>query len=72
MDPNANVDEQVQLAKEITELMDGAAATPQMHPRYAAMVIDKAMRLAELVDSLDCWITGGGALPARWKDVTRG
>lgn len=55
MDPNANLDEQLAIAK-----------------RMLSGVIDSndAARLAELVESLDYWITGGGFVPVRWQRPT--
>lgn len=57
MDPDANLDETLTLAAEIT------AATDIGDPVDA----DSAARLAELVDALHTWIVNGGALPRRWK-----
>ena len=56
MDPNANLEEQRQLAKRI---LDGT--TPDFDR------IEVATRLAELVDALDQWLSIGGALPISWS-----
>jgi hypothetical protein len=61
MDPNANLDEQLALAK---ELLDPAS--------WAFNVEEKAVRLAELVEGLDHWLTGGGFLPTRWAEQQKG
>ena len=53
MDPNANLEEQRELAYRIVELNDSREATYD--------------RLAELVIALDEWITKGGALPTAWS-----
>ena len=53
MDPNANLSEQLELAKAIV-------ATDHPEP-------EDAERLAELVLALDDWITRGGFLPDSWR-----
>ena len=53
MDPNANLSEQLGCARRILA-EDGA------HP-------DDAIRLAELVEALDVWLSSGGFLPDRWQ-----
>jgi hypothetical protein len=53
MDPDANLKEQLELARSIAE------QDPQS--------ITEASRLAELVLALNEWITGGGFLPSAWK-----
>lgn len=53
MDPNANLKEQIELARELVN-----SDNPDPYD---------AMRLAELVLSLDNWITRGGFLPANWE-----
>ena len=32
---------------------------------------DEVLRVAELVEALDSWLTGGGFLPQRWKPASR-
>ena len=54
MDPNANLEEQLELAHKLL-LCD-----------YGERPFD-AERLAELVVALDEWIRKGGFLPARWR-----
>jgi len=54
MDPNANLREQLSLARYIlAEKSDNTIG---------------AVRLAELVEALDDWIARGGFLPERWRD----
>jgi hypothetical protein len=53
MDPNANLAEQLQIAK---LLLDD-------NPSNAVA----AIRLAELVEALNDWIKGGGFLPDAWR-----
>lgn len=55
MDPDANLAEQLQLAKKIAD----SEETGFDHH-------DEAWRLAELVLALDEWIKQGGFLPQRW------
>lgn len=58
MDPNANLDEQLTLAAEIADMCE-------RNDRPIGLDV-KAARLADLVEAMDFWITGGGFLPARW------
>lgn len=53
MDPNANLEEQLKLAKRIAESDDGHS-------------LEDGVRLAELVIALDEWLAKGGFKPARW------
>lgn len=66
MDPNANLDETLELVRSIKRTVDNA------DPDTGHCVIDPidADRLAELVDALDGWIVAGGVLPARWVPMT--
>lgn len=59
MDPNANLREQLKLAK---RLAMGMARNDSPEAR-----LDDADRLAELVLALDEWLTKGGFLPAIWE-----
>lgn len=61
MDPNANLEEQRRLAKQILS----AGRGPKQN-----LTLDRAHRLAELVEALDEWISGGGFLPADWQKPT--
>lgn len=57
MDPNANLQEQLELANEILDMVDRGITTSDA----------QAERLAELVVTLDTWLTCGGFLPSAWK-----
>ena len=60
MDPDANLKEQRELAAKIIATWDGAETDDAIDPH-------DAVRLAELVEALDRWLTMGGALPTRWR-----
>lgn len=57
MDPDANLEEQLKLAKNI------------LKAEWEDIDDDRAdvYRLAELVEALDTWIRDGGFLPERWS-----
>lgn len=57
MDPNANLAEQLRIAKRI--LFDDEDASPD------------AERLAELVLALDEWISNRGFMPRVWENAQR-
>lgn len=57
MDPNANLEEQLDLAKKIIVASD----------RGSFLGVYSAERLAELVIALDEWIKNGGFIPRRWR-----
>lgn len=61
MDPTANINEQREIAARIMVAVDCADSAGDF-----TVDKDDAYRLAELVQSLDQWISGGGFLPARW------
>jgi hypothetical protein len=54
MDPNSNLRDQLNIARSVL-------AVKGEHS-YGAV------RLAELVEALDDWITRGGFLPERWRE----
>jgi len=56
MDPDTNLTEQRQLAKDILIDDDNLLST-----------VDLGQRLADLVQALDEWICKGGALPKAWQ-----
>jgi hypothetical protein len=58
MDPDANLAEQLDLARRIQRILDTSAYAP---------VPAQAARFAELVLALDEWIVRGGFLPRRWR-----
>jgi hypothetical protein len=74
MDPNANLDQQLELAKRIVRIVDGTpeGGTGQMPVVSIEALISAAEELAERVEALDHWITGGGAMPDRWTRGTPG
>lgn len=57
MDPNANLQEQLDIAAAILESVDAEEGID----------VDDAARLAELVEALHGWISGGGFLPSAWR-----
>lgn len=61
MDPDACLKELLKMAGEFQQAMD--ACPEDEEPSIDA--VDVA-RMAELVQSLDHWIKGGGFLPKRW------
>jgi hypothetical protein len=61
MDPNANLREQLELAKSLLAAFDEDTGPLDEH--------DTA-RLCELVLALDQWIHGHGFLPDAWRDET--
>lgn len=62
MDPDANLTEQLSLAADVLETVWPDGLSPE-----AEEMFDKAGRLAELVSSLNDWITSGGFLPKPWN-----
>lgn len=62
MDPDANLTEQLSLAADVMVI-----DWPSDLPPEAEEMFDKASRLAELVSSLNEWITSGGFLPKQWN-----
>ncbi len=58
MDPNANLQEQLELSKGILETYHDEGRVD----------IDVAARLAELVEALNNWLARGG-FPPTWKEV---
>ncbi len=65
MDPNQNLDEQLDIAKRIQQLAD----SDEPLERFAEKLEALAEELADRVEALDHWITGGGFLPRRWQDA---
>lgn len=61
MDPDANLEEQLELAQELMEVNSDDMDTDALQE-----IEEKASRLAELVLALDEWIERGGFLPKRW------
>jgi len=65
MDPNACLKE----IREIGERMYDSVWIDHRTPTQS--YLDDSRRLAELIDSLDQWIVGGGFLPAAWAKGVR-
>jgi hypothetical protein len=63
MDPNANLDQQLDIAKRIQQLAD----SDEPLERFAEKLEALAEELADRVEALDHWLAGGGFLPARWQ-----
>jgi hypothetical protein len=61
VDPDANLDEQLDLTRAILSEDETAAA------RWGSKE-EQAHRLAELIHALDGWIRGGGFLPKAWTE----
>lgn len=60
MDPNATLE---LLRKQAQEILDNYEKYTGHDP-----IADDAANLAELVQSLDQWLTNGGFLPEEWKE----
>lgn len=68
MDPNANLKEQRELVAIIHRLSDATSELEGGALTQATVALSQhAERLAELVEALDEWITGGGFLPQGWR-----
>jgi hypothetical protein len=57
MDPNANLEEMLELAESLLNA-----------DRYENFPRQDAERLSELVQALDGWLSAGGFLPSRWNE----
>ncbi len=68
MDPNANLDEQILLAARLQQLGE-VQGRRSLTEAEEVELWDSSQRLAELVEALDHWLTGGGFLPQRWTDA---
>jgi len=71
MDPNANLREQLELARNLLALDAEKKRLRRLGKTSEFIEILRqgrrdAARLAELVEALDGWMTAGGALPTRW------
>lgn len=67
MDPDANLIEQREIVRAVLAIYDACADDGSLSPSQAASLETYAGRLAELVQALDEWLTGGGFLPSRWE-----
>lgn len=63
MDPTRNLQEQLELAREIRLAVDGETNVS------ASEVWAKANRLSELVLALDSWLRRQGFPPSQWKSL---
>lgn len=63
MDPNANLSEQLTLARCI---LDANGSSRQYHLQTGRDLDEDVVQLAELVQALNGWITKGGFLPSAW------
>jgi hypothetical protein len=67
MDPNANLKEQMEVAAEIQQLWAGCNDDGTLPREQMEQASELALRLSELVLSLDHWLSKGGFLPAQWE-----
>lgn len=65
MDPNANLAEQLELARQSQAIND--AGGDELTEDQELELVAIATRLAELVLALNEWIARGGFLPAVWR-----
>jgi hypothetical protein len=63
MDPETNLEKQLQLAQKILRYLD----TGDDPRRVLTVVEEDAEKLAELVLALDEWLSQGGFRPSRWQ-----
>jgi hypothetical protein len=61
MDPDAALDELLELVDQVLQLSDLGVCPPDID----------VPRVAELVDALDGWLMVGGILPRRWAAARR-
>ena len=64
MDPDAALDELLALADLIAD--QAGADTGEQNDSH------EILRMTELVEALDSWLTVGGFLPGRWKPASQG
>lgn len=74
MDPDANLKEQLALARQIIHI--GERHVAECGEGYAAKLLIEQQahcgeKLAELVLALDEWVRKGGFLPGRWHKPVR-
>ena len=65
MDPNADLEEQIKIAKEILDVDLTDSSNKETCIEDDLLI--QGQRLAELVMSLDTWIVSGGFIPGRWS-----
>jgi hypothetical protein len=71
MDPNANLSEQLRLAKLIEAIWDDCPEDGNFTGQQSEQIVRHGVRLAELVSALDEWRGKGGFLPERWAAAAR-
>lgn len=64
MDPQVNLDEQLQLSAAILKIVDEGSG--ELTNSQNEEVAEMAERLAELVSCLNAWIVKGGVPPVSW------
>ena len=67
MDPNANLQEQLELAREMQAIEDASDDEGNLAQEQVDDYQLKAGRLADLMLALNEWITKGGFLPSAWE-----
>lgn len=67
MDPNANLDELMERARDIMRWTDDPNRTETELPEDLERVIIAGIRMSELLIALDEWIQNGGFLPNQWR-----
>ena len=65
MDPDKNLEEQSTQADLILRLADSLGFPDDKETRES--IIESAIKLAELVQSMDVWLATGGFLPKDWN-----
>jgi hypothetical protein len=71
VDPDSNLEEQRDIAREINAIRDAMTDDGATTEQLEALE-HRAFRLAELVEALNTWICRGGALPLGWvKGIKR-
>ena len=69
MNPDINLEEQLYLAASINTILEARRLDGAFTADQRADIIAKCLRLTELIEALDHWITGGGVLPDRWVRI---
>ena len=73
MDPDANLREQRAIAVDVMAIWDNSdAETCGFTEEQQGELTEHAIRLAELVQALDQWISRGGFLPQPWQNLRDG
>lgn len=67
MDPNANLQEQLELVAKVFAAIPEGQANAGLPQMSVGDMTATAERLAELIEALDGWLSKGGFLPRRWS-----